>query len=220
LPIAGIEFQCPHEELCRLGLLQIERVEAFGEPTVHWGEQSVGFCLLVLVAPQPRHAHRCAQFPGLCLLGSRDRERTCEIGFRFRRIRLRRLERDFAGHPMDLGLMPPFLGCFYRCHRFANAFAATAIFGRSSFPPLFTRLKKRPEPPEAKHGRVYWRVQPRDRRERSQVLLLQPIPIGGPTNPRHTTKHSKIRDVDFIALAHITPMRMVRAVERTILRNH
>ena len=33
----------------------------------------------------------------------------------------RRLQRDFAGHAMDLGLAPCFLGCFDRRHRFANA---------------------------------------------------------------------------------------------------
>jgi hypothetical protein len=36
-----------------------------------------------------RHARRRAQFPGLCLLGTRDRKRTLEIRFRFRRVRLR-----------------------------------------------------------------------------------------------------------------------------------
>ena len=52
---------------------------------------------------------------------TRNRERTLEIRFRFRRIRLRRLERDFPGDAIDLGLAPPFLGCFHRRHRFANA---------------------------------------------------------------------------------------------------
>ena len=33
----------------------------------------------------------------------------------------RRLQRDFAGDAMDLGLEPRFLGCFHRRHRFANA---------------------------------------------------------------------------------------------------
>ena len=40
------------------------------------------------------------------------------------------------------------------------------------------------------------------------------------TKPHHHLFPSKIRDVTFIVLAHVTPTRMVRAVERTILRNH
>jgi hypothetical protein len=52
----------------RLGLFQIKRVEAFGEPTVHRSEKLAGFIPLALIAPEPRHAHRRAQFPGLCLL--------------------------------------------------------------------------------------------------------------------------------------------------------
>ena len=52
----------------RLGLLQIERVEAFGEPAVDRSEKIAGLIPLALIAPEPRHAHRGAQFPGLCLL--------------------------------------------------------------------------------------------------------------------------------------------------------
>jgi hypothetical protein len=37
----------------RLGLLQIERVEAFGEPAIDRGEKSAGLILLALVA-QPQ----------------------------------------------------------------------------------------------------------------------------------------------------------------------
>jgi len=53
-----------------------------------------------LITPEPRHAHRRAQFQGFCLL--RDRERTLEIRFRFRRIRFGRQQRDFAGCAMDI----------------------------------------------------------------------------------------------------------------------
>ena len=74
----------------RRGLFQIDRVEAFGEPTVDRREKIAGVTAFALVAPEPRHAHRCAQFPGLCLLLSRNRERTFEIRFRFCRVRLRR----------------------------------------------------------------------------------------------------------------------------------
>ena len=64
-------------------------------------------------------AARSSQDFGLLL--ARDRERALEIRFRFRRIRLGRLQRDFAGNAIDLGLAPSFLGCFDRRHRFANA---------------------------------------------------------------------------------------------------
>ena len=47
----------------RLGLLQIERVEAFGEPAVDRSEQFASLLRLPLIAPEPRHAHRGAQFP-------------------------------------------------------------------------------------------------------------------------------------------------------------
>src|SRR5271156_2280337 len=59
-----------------LSLFQIERVEAFGEPAVHRSEQVAGRIPLALIAPEPRHTHRRAQFPRLGLLLSRDRERT------------------------------------------------------------------------------------------------------------------------------------------------
>ena len=91
-----------------LGLLQIERVEAFGEPAVDRSEKIVGLLPFSLIAPKPRHAHRRAQFPGLCLLRTRNRERPLEIRFRFRRISLGRLERDFAGDAIDLGLATTF----------------------------------------------------------------------------------------------------------------
>src|SRR5215831_6747477 len=51
-----------------------------------------------LIAPEPRHAHRRAQFPGLCLLRPRNRERTLEMRLRIRRTRPLRQQRDFAGY--------------------------------------------------------------------------------------------------------------------------
>src|SRR5208282_6272725 len=105
----------------RLGLLQIERIEAFGEPAIDRSEKIAGLIPLALIAFKSRHAHRRAQFPGLCLLRARNRERALEIRVRFRRIRLGRLKRDFPGHAMDLGLEPPFLGCFDNGNSFADA---------------------------------------------------------------------------------------------------
>ena len=73
----------------RLSLFQIKRVEALGEPAVDRSEQIAGLIPLALIALEPRHAHCCAQLPGLGLLLTRARERALEICFRFRRIRLR-----------------------------------------------------------------------------------------------------------------------------------
>ncbi len=42
----------------RLGFLQIERVEAFGEPAVDRGEEIAGRIPLAPIAPEPRHARR------------------------------------------------------------------------------------------------------------------------------------------------------------------
>ena len=49
---------------------------------------------------------------------------------------------------------------------------------------------------------------------------LQPILILRSTKPHHHLFPSKIRDVNFIAVGAVTSVRMARAVERTILRNH
>jgi hypothetical protein len=100
------------------------RVEPFGEPSVDRSEKLVSLLPLALVAPEPRHARGGAQFPGLCLLLARNRERTIEICLRFRHIVLRRLERDFACNATNLGLEPSFFGCFDCTHGFANAAAS------------------------------------------------------------------------------------------------
>ena len=108
---------------CSLGeySLQVERVEAFGEPSKDRSYEIVGLLWLSLIAPQARHAHRCAQLPGLCLLSTRDRKRALEIRLRFRRIRHRRHKRDFTGNAIDLGFAPPFFACFDRRQGFTDA---------------------------------------------------------------------------------------------------
>jgi hypothetical protein len=72
----------------RLGLLQIERVEAFGEPAVDRREERVGFAGPALVAHQPRIARRSAELPGFRLLlpgpverGDVAALRTCRVAF-------------------------------------------------------------------------------------------------------------------------------------------
>jgi len=91
----------------RLGIFQIARVEAFGEPAIDRSEKIAGLIPLALIAPEPRHARRRAQFQGLCLLLARSRERTLEIRFRFRRFRLRRLERDEPDRVTEYLLLRP-----------------------------------------------------------------------------------------------------------------
>ena len=66
-PLSGVQFLEQD-----LGLLQVERVKAFGEPAIDRGEEIASRITLALIAPQPRHAHRRPQFPGLCLLRTRE----------------------------------------------------------------------------------------------------------------------------------------------------
>jgi hypothetical protein len=89
-----------------LSLLQIECVKAFGEPAIDRSEQITSLIPLALIAPEPRHAHCGAQFPGLCLLRTRHGASALEINFRFRRIRRRRFKSDFSGNAIDLSLEP------------------------------------------------------------------------------------------------------------------
>jgi hypothetical protein len=71
----------------RLGLFQVERIKAFGEPAVDRREKLASLPPLALIAPEPRHAHRGTQFQGLCLLLARDGERALEVRCCFRGIR-------------------------------------------------------------------------------------------------------------------------------------
>ena len=49
----------------RLCLVQIARIKPFGEPAVDRSEQIAGLISVPLIAPEPRHAHCGAEFPGL-----------------------------------------------------------------------------------------------------------------------------------------------------------
>jgi hypothetical protein len=84
-PALEAAYSCSSNEPLRrqlieqsLSLFQIKRVEALGKPAVHRSEKFAGFIPLALTAPEPRHAHRRAQFPGLCLQRLRNRDRTLE----------------------------------------------------------------------------------------------------------------------------------------------
>ncbi len=52
----------------RLRVLQVRRIETFGEPIVDRTEQITGLRALALVAPEPGEAGRCSQLEELCAL--------------------------------------------------------------------------------------------------------------------------------------------------------
>src|SRR5215207_71145 len=105
----------------RLGRSKVTGVETFGEPIVDGGEKVTCRLPFSLIAQEPRRARGRSQFPRLCLLCSRKAQRMLEIRLRFRHVSLRRLERDFTGNAVSLGLAPPFLGCVHRRHCFVDA---------------------------------------------------------------------------------------------------
>src|SRR5262249_18869091 len=51
-----------------LGFLHIELAEALGEPAIDRSEKIARLLRLASIAPEPRHAQRCAQFPKLRFL--------------------------------------------------------------------------------------------------------------------------------------------------------
>src|ERR1700751_5078531 len=95
--------QCPR-------LSQVACVKALREPIVDGGEEVTCRLQFALIAQKPRHAHGSTQFPGFCLLRSRNYQGALEIRLRFRDVPLWRFERDFAGNAITLRLAPPFLG--------------------------------------------------------------------------------------------------------------
>jgi hypothetical protein len=56
----------------RLCLLQIARVKSLGEPAVDRSEKLARLIPLALIAPEARHAHRGAEFPGFGVLRAGD----------------------------------------------------------------------------------------------------------------------------------------------------
>src|SRR5262245_42578227 len=71
----------------RFGLLEIRRVEPFGEPIVNRGQQRTRFGLLVLLLPETTEAHCGPQLQRFCLLATGDVQSRLQPGFR---LRLRR----------------------------------------------------------------------------------------------------------------------------------
>src|SRR5262249_18719575 len=64
-----------------LGLLQVERVEAFGEPAVDGGEEITGFGVLASVAPEARKACRSTKLKQACSLPAADFNCASKKGF-------------------------------------------------------------------------------------------------------------------------------------------
>src|SRR5262249_1141710 len=98
---------------------------------------------LALFAPQPRHAHRRPQFPRLGLLSARYSERVLEIVLRFRKVRLRRLERNLAPNAIDLGLLPCFLAYWPCPGGFTDAAPSVGELAQGCVGPCQVRWKPR-----------------------------------------------------------------------------
>ena len=89
---------------------------------------------LALVTPKTCKTDGGAEFPGFGLLLTCDSERSLEMCLRFRRIGLRRLERDLPGNAMEIGFTSAFLGSLYGRHHFADATPCGPIYyGFSGF---------------------------------------------------------------------------------------
>src|SRR5271165_593320 len=89
-----------------LGLLQIDSIEAFGEPAIDRREKVVGLSRLALSTPEPRNVRRRPELPGLRILPASNLERAGKESFRFRLPRGRK-ERDLSADSVRFGLMPP-----------------------------------------------------------------------------------------------------------------
>ena len=64
----------------RLGLLEVGRVKALGEPAVDRGQERVGLRMFPLLLPQAAQTRGGAQLPGLRLLATGNAERLLETG--------------------------------------------------------------------------------------------------------------------------------------------
>src|ERR1043166_6605987 len=103
-PYLAIDHRLPQLVEQRLRVLQVARVEAFGEPGVERGEEGAGRVALALALPEPRQAGGGAQLERLGLLPPCDLEGKAEE-------RLRLLDRigvcvflGFGPQPGGLGI--------------------------------------------------------------------------------------------------------------------
>src|SRR5262245_37408825 len=70
----------------RLGLLQVRRVKALGEPAVDWGQEVMGFLAFALLLPELCQTGSRSQLEGPCLLGSGNLKGVMETALSFRVI--------------------------------------------------------------------------------------------------------------------------------------
>src|SRR4029077_12255516 len=103
-----------------LRLPQIERIEPFREPAVDRREKIASLIPLALIAPEHATCSSRRAVPMTLLAVTCYRERAIEIRFCFFWIRGERLECDFPGNAMHLGLAPSFLRPFYFVYRVVN----------------------------------------------------------------------------------------------------
>jgi len=104
-----------------LSFLQIARVEPLSEPAVNRSKQFASLLRFPLVTPETRHAHRCAEFPGLRFLLTCDGERAVEIGLRFRDILFRRHKREnYPGNALTALVTTAVIVARHGCCDFCN----------------------------------------------------------------------------------------------------
>jgi hypothetical protein len=78
----------------RLCLFQIPRIKPFSKPAVDRSEKLACLITFALIAPEARHAHGGAQFPGLRLLLTCNRERNRDLHIALGNLRLRFAEKN------------------------------------------------------------------------------------------------------------------------------
>src|SRR5262245_47574272 len=98
-------------QLCQqgLGLLEVGRVKALGEPAVYLRQQLACRGPLPLPLPEPREAQGGAQLQCLGLLPAGDLEGLLETGFHLAHIGERALEEQLPLETIQLRFPPPLL---------------------------------------------------------------------------------------------------------------
>src|SRR5438034_2369755 len=89
----------------RLGVLQVARGEAFGEPGVERGEEGAGRVALALALPEPRQAGGGAQLERLGLLPPGDLQGLAEERLRLLDRVAVHVEENLGPQPVQLGVV-------------------------------------------------------------------------------------------------------------------
>ena len=91
-----------------LGLLEVERIEAFGEPTADPCEEILGFASLAALGPEPGERGCGAELEGPGLLIARDRDSRSKASLASRNVCRIAPEQQLAPQAMQLGLVEAF----------------------------------------------------------------------------------------------------------------